>query len=957
MGDALSDEQLFNLCLERGDDEGSLRFFVSHSSARVHDLSHSTTSLSPTAVSTSSIPPPILPHSDNSYVSLRPQRRHRSGSRHGSVSSASERLPPEVGAGYEASVSDDLDMPDREHRSTIRPLPSSRNAAVAQRNLPTSPDRGPRPGGPMSRPKSPLYRLRTVSPSTSSHDLPSEVLPTMVDQYGSITPTPPNAQPPAGLTPNRASIDDNTLTPPSLRRHVRSGSDAAAEREQVLEASENHREEADKMWQQQRNGAGGQDRVRRDNQLTPDGEDSLTEKSSQGDPWVLVPSEIPRPSKRPSTANDSPRTSPTVSKDRHRNQKYGGYKVMGGLHNRAPHIPNPPRNPPPQLPVGAVDRLPGSRSTPQAVPRDWLVTSVVPNRQDHKATPVSNWNNRGLTSAKSVGDFRSHPTNLQPGTRHKTQTAMNRPPERGISIPNNSYGDGASSASGSYVGGQPKSLEQRSQPRPLPKQNSSQASTPITGQSPPNSYGASRLQSPSSGYSSLYSPGGEPYPRPTSALGSSVTSPVTHRVIGRPYGNDLEDGDNNYSPSTMSPYRTTAVNGRLGYGREEGSSIAGRYALKLNPNNLGSYVSSKSSDPYDSSENPRTPPRSPASPRSPRHSSRPPTAESTNATFIANPEPAGSIEDGINSNETLRPDKHEWIHKILNGNDSATVVPKSVDIGQSPGPVTSAPSLSLLPPQLPLQYPPSSPSQQTPVDDYSDDNDDYDDSDEEDDLWAVRPGTRSPRVKSMSRRKSSRRGVPELVVQTSTPPTSFRSNIPKGSESATQGRLPPNASRRQGPPASTADKARQRASTFAENEATWAPRPAPEEVYERLEDFFPGHDLDKPVIEASSGAGSPTAAEYPAAPPLPEKDRPVNGLMKAKKSIRIVAEEHKKRIDRTSHTDNFATSVSRKRSTKLWGSRLEEVTTAQAMAEQQRARFVKPNPESPSGSGGLRRES
>ena len=104
-----------------------------------------------------------------------------------------------------------------------------------------------------------------------------------------------------------------------------------------------------------------------------------------------------------------------------------------------------------------------------------------------------------------------------------------------------------------------------------------------------------------------------------------------------------------------------------------------------------------------------------------------------------------------------------------------------------------------------------------------------------------------------------------------------------------------------------------------------------------------------PVIEATSGTGSPTNAEYPAAPPVPDKDRPEKGLTRGKKSIRIVAEEHKKRIDRTARPDNLA-NVLRKRSTKLWGSRLEEVTTEQAKAEYARALYAKPAPpESPSG--------
>ncbi|KZP29896.1 Pkinase-domain-containing protein [Athelia psychrophila] len=143
------------------------------------------------------------------------------------------------------------------------------------------------------------------------------------------------------------------------------------------------------------------------------------------------------------------------------------------------------------------------------------------------------------------------------------------------------------------------------------------------------------------------------------------------------------------------------------------------------------------------------------------------------------------------------------------------------------------------------------------------------------------------------------------------------------------------------------NKVGHRGSTSSDNDSdeTWAPRPAPEDVYDRLEDFFPEHDLDKPDIEAGSGADSPTATEQPA-PPLPEKDKSDKRIgRKTKKSIRIVAEEHKKRIDRTSRADNSA-SVLRKRSTKLWGSRMEEVTTEQAKAEQARALSTASSPES-----------
>jgi hypothetical protein len=67
---------------------------------------------------------------------------------------------------------------------------------------------------------------------------------------------------------------------------------------------------------------------------------------------------------------------------------------------------------------------------------------------------------------------------------------------------------------------------------------------------------------------------------------------------------------------------------------------------------------------------------------------------------------------------------------------------------------------------------------------------------------------------------------------------------------------------------------------------SWAFRPPPEDVYERLEEFFPDHDLDKPVIEAPSGGISPTANEHLLIPPPQANDK---SRVESKKSIRIVA--------------------------------------------------------------------
>uniref|UniRef100_A0A0W0FGM3 Putative kinase-like protein n=1 Tax=Moniliophthora roreri TaxID=221103 RepID=A0A0W0FGM3_MONRR len=129
--------------------------------------------------------------------------------------------------------------------------------------------------------------------------------------------------------------------------------------------------------------------------------------------------------------------------------------------------------------------------------------------------------------------------------------------------------------------------------------------------------------------------------------------------------------------------------------------------------------------------------------------------------------------------------------------------------------------------------------------------------------------------------------------------------------------------------------------------------PEPEDMYERLEDFFPHHDLDKPVIETPTSKTIPTSAMGFGVPSVaniavPEEKVKVR---RGKKGIRIVAEEHKKRIDRTSRigaalsippatgpstpvsaVGGRVVDVLRKRSTKLWGSKLEEVTPSQAQA-------------------------
>ncbi|KAI0375277.1 Pkinase-domain-containing protein [Pilatotrama ljubarskyi] len=203
-------------------------------------------------------------------------------------------------------------------------------------------------------------------------------------------------------------------------------------------------------------------------------------------------------------------------------------------------------------------------------------------------------------------------------------------------------------------------------------------------------------------------------------------------------------------------------------------------------------------------------------------------------------------------------------------------------------------------------------------------------------IWKVPPRKTpdaQPSTSSQKPRPSTRPPLPPLSIESS--PASGPSALPTSSY-GDYGRSPaPNVP---GPPdflppprtpkrtpaiTQPTKKLKDRISKFDNNfDVTWAPRPPPEVMYERLEEYFPEHDLDKPVIETPSGGTSPTTTDAPAVPP-PQR-------FKHKKSIRVVAAEHKRQLDRTSRGDDATIApLSRKRHTKLWGSRLEEVTTEQ----------------------------
>ncbi|KAM0751736.1 kinase-like protein, partial [Meredithblackwellia eburnea MCA 4105] len=121
----------------------------------------------------------------------------------------------------------------------------------------------------------------------------------------------------------------------------------------------------------------------------------------------------------------------------------------------------------------------------------------------------------------------------------------------------------------------------------------------------------------------------------------------------------------------------------------------------------------------------------------------------------------------------------------------------------------------------------------------------------------------------------------------------------------------------------------------------WAFRPKVEDVLENLEDFFPEYDLEKPVFDAptptpitpSPDTTSPAREQAPAKATL----KRASAQLGYKKSIRVVAGDRKRNMLKASAREkqqpglasNVPASVMRRKSTKLFGSRLEEVTPSQ----------------------------
>lgn len=880
--------------------------------------------LSPTV---NTIPPPVLPQHSLSA----PLQPRRTRSRQDSQSSASEHQQPEATTGYEASISDDLEHGEREtRRSTIRPSPQQRtlppqyaNSPVAQPYRPHS----PAGDGPPDR-----QRIQSLESSSGRRD----------PYRGSTVPIPSAA---LSTSPQNTRFPEVTRSSPPLSWDAQgsaSTSDVVADRgggyNNTSDAyGEQHKDKHRRAYQDERDNLRRKDSAsRRDaapRRPKPSSHDSTEAKRSQ-ESWTVVPSDIPASAykkDRPTTPQDSLSPSSRIN-----NSAFG----IG--------MPRTPLN----ASSGSGESR-GFKSSRNKVPYRWAVGwkgPATPSKPEQKPVqpapaPVSNPFQQSRLVAKSMTDMRliyktqqsQIPPALQPGRPSRPQLPLssNRPGTGGSTTTsasghNNNVSAGDAGLPASY---HEPSSHMEALSRGYDIQRSTQSPTSHHGSrvngasaySPPVNTGMSHL--------GAISPSNDPYPRPQSAVDDSGT------IIHRPGRSVLPPRGSDHPHETglrSSPLPLLYANGHgssMGHGHEDhvangtvptpASShsslplVDGSVATLDIMSRSGCKQRSPSRSPIDVPSGNRF--REDADFRLPSdvQSLRP------GSSHTAGPQQQRGIidEDDQDNSTTLGRNPQAWLAGFIDENmaeDGTTKArPKVPDV-----------SASLPPSALDAMNSSNGSNAQTTLVNDANDGDSDSDHGGGGTIWAIKP---RDNLDSGSRTRTLRPPLPPLSIENS--PTSRPAPLPNSSMDASRA-IPPGFPAPpdyipQPPPVRMARRTAskpvpdQRTSRFDNDfDGTWAPRPPPEDVYERLEEYFPEHDLDKPVIETPSGGTSPTSDM------IPQPQR-----FKHKKSIRVVAAEHKRRIDRTSRMEassSSATAVLRKRGTKLWGSRLEEVTTEQA---------------------------
>ncbi|KAJ3487137.1 hypothetical protein NLJ89_g11743 [Agrocybe chaxingu] len=529
IGEPLSNDKLWALCRDHSDSKGSLKFFVSIASSTVHEPPP------PAPPMEYSSSPPVLPPLAN-INPLRVKRRSRS--RNGSISSMSDNVPLDIG--YDA----DLDNPDRDQNKSTPRLPVHQTATI----IPSSSAPAGHPPSPRRRP-SIVQHARPASPLIQS---PEQATPPgqssertwsqrKEDGFGighGLPPVPATAAPPPPLSPNRPSFSSyeeasGLAVPYSRLLHVRSGSDAGAEREMALRASEVH---ADAVTKQLRRDSPSSGKLRaepsRDNLRDRLGRRVFDEDDPS---WEPVPTPTASGTR---LADDSDRFPTTLSRSTR-------------VPTIARHRPTfPPRPPASQLAPSMQDTRPSTqpRSGRQPIPTNYFVTwkGEEGGRRASPASP-STWGSSSRlakTSTKSMDNLKLSSSSSST-SRRNAQLPMTR-----------QTGNMPYSPSGLTLSGVPKSYDPprgSSFAKPLPAQASPHGTSPDFGQSVSSQY-----VSRGGAYSSnLISPSQDPIPRPQSATGDAVTSPTSRGYprLQSPhqYGSTLDSGESNRSPRAHLP--------------------------------------------------------------------------------------------------------------------------------------------------------------------------------------------------------------------------------------------------------------------------------------------------------------------------------------------------------------------------------------------------------------------
>lgn len=994
--EALSDERLMEICREEGDSKGSVKLLVQHSSATVHLPPPPPRTLVANHV------PPVLPYQE-SFRS--PSSKARSTkSNHDTMSSTSEQFV--IDPAPMTSRHDDIEDFDRDNRNTMRPPQqyiSPQLYGTAHPSSPLDPRRAPPPN---IREPSPSRSRKAMSPARPpTLDTKSPFIPTLApaerNRIGSVTPT---------ISPNGNYFDDSSITPPPSRRtHTHSASDAAADRERVLEYSERQLSEKDSRLNL-RDGRAKQESAKRRGKVSDYPESS---KRVQ-EPWVLVQS----PAKeRPSTA-DTGRPSPSMaravqhtpsashsgpySSDASPRYPYSPYSTPRG---NLPAIPVAPRGPPPPAPSSASGSNHRAGRAGQALPPNWLPKYLGDeNPQTNKSRLYEPPQTKSrLMAAKSMDSLRG---NLYPNSggaanqRKGSQNNLARPSIIGLR-------EAASSSTGSFMNMDPspsrrdlstagiaRSYEQSrgnfsptnytptrpaqmnpsqsqgefvqpptSQYRPLPMTGQSSASGSTNYLNAPPNQGAWR-QSPE-----------DLFPRPHSALGASPdadigASPAPQRSWRPlpPAGSsgswvDVESPfvpEDSRSPGISSPHHPYATAGPQGLRPvasgssnlaslrttgTSGSTLADSLSYEA-PAGLTDSTTAQVNRSSHCLSSPDSPRRTPVENR--ENSTLPQSGSETPKSFVSIQD--SPVYDGDNEAVgTLKGDDRAWAATFVSGNTSSSDgTLKAATKGGRDKPLPNPNSID----DLYWSKESSSSCFKANVDsiivddrdDYESDDDDDDDDDDVASLWKTPLKSQPEKITEGKRpalQVNTDNGKPSSTSTARnayyiSPGQSFPSNIPPPNfppppppVSAGFRRQKRNVSGRSGDKGLKADRGNRDSQFIRTSNVTWAFRPPAEEMYERLEEYFPDHDLDQPVIETTSGGSSPTAAE-PAAPAFQGSSADKDRKFKHKKSIRVAANEYKRKFEHTSRSDSssMSSSILRKRSTKLWGSKVEEVTTS-----------------------------